>query len=152
MRVMMVVAAAALLAACGAKLDNAQEAALVENAIANAEAAAQNVTREARRDRLAERAPERDAWVGKWVGVEGLVLEIAKGAEPGRYRIVNKWNLDQGEPGTYDGRASVNGIVFRRGDARIELVAGDGDATGLKWLAGKRDCLIVAPGEGYCRD
>lgn len=152
MRRMLWVGAAAMLSACGAELSNEQEAALVENAIANAEAVAQNVTREARRDRLAERAPERDAWVGRWVGVEGLVLEIAKGAEPGRYRILNKWNLDQTEPGTYDGRASVNGIVFRRGDARIELVAGDGDATGMKWLAGKRDCLIVAPGEGYCRD
>lgn len=152
MRVMMVVGAAALLAGCGAKVDNAQEAALVENAIANAEAVAENVTREARREILAERAPERDAWVGKWIGVEGLVLEIAKGAEPGRYRILNKWNLDQAEPGTYDGRASANGIVFRRGDARIELVAGDGDATGMKWLAGKKDCLIAAPGEGYCRD
>ncbi len=30
------------------------------------------------------------------------------------------------------------------------LRAGDGEATGLKWLADK-DCLIVATGEGYCR-
>ena len=28
----------------------------------------------------------------------------------------------------------------------------DGDATGLKYLAGKKDCLTVEPGEGYCRD
>ena len=152
MRVIVCVGVAVLLAGCGAKLDNAQEAALVENAIANAEAAAQNVTREARREILAERAPERDAWVGKWIGVEGMVLEIAKGDAPGRYRITNSWSVDAGDSGTFNGRASEDGIVFRRGETRVELVAGDGDATGLKWLAGKKDCLIATPGEGYCRD
>ncbi len=152
MRVMMVVGAAALLAGCGAELSNEQEAALVENAIANAEAVAENVTREARRDRLAERAPVRDAWVGKWIGVEGMVLEIAKGDAPGRYRITNTWSVDAGDTGTFNGRASEDGIVFRRGETRVELVAGNGDATGLKWLAGKKDCLIVGPAEGYCRD
>ncbi|MCR5870303.1 MULTISPECIES: hypothetical protein [unclassified Sphingomonas] len=152
MRLLLWMGAVALLSGCGGELSNDQQAALVENAIANAEAAAQNVTREARRDRLAERAPQRDAWIGKWVGVEGLVLEIAKGDEPGRYRITNSWSLDEGDTGTFDGRASEDGIVFRRGETRVELVAGDGDATGMKWLAGKKDCLIVAPGEGYCRD
>ncbi len=152
MRLLLWMGAVALLSGCGGELSNDQQAALVENAIANAEAVAQNVTAEARRDRLAERAPERDGWIGKWIGPEGMVLEIAKGDEAGRYRIANKWSLDQAEPGAYDGRASARGIVFRRGDARIELVAGDGDATGMKWLAGKKDCLIVAPGEGYCRD
>jgi len=151
-RVIVCVGVATLLAGCGAKLDNAQEAALVENAIANAEAVAENVTREARRDRLAERAPQRDSWVGKWIGVEGMVLTIAKGDEPGRYRIENSWSVDEGDTGTFDGRASANGIVFRRGEARVELVAGNGDATGLKWLAGKTDCLIAGPAEGYCRD
>ncbi len=152
MRLLLWMGAVALLSGCGGELSNDQQAALVENAIANAEAVAENVTAEARRDRLAERAPERDGWIGKWTGPEGMVLEIAKGDAPGRYRIANKWNLDQAEPATYAGRASARGIVFRRGDARIELVAGDGDATGMKWLAGKTDCLIVAPGEGYCRD
>ena len=31
-------------------------------------------------------------------------------------------------------------------------VATDGDATGMKWLAGKARCLTVRVGEGYCRD
>ena len=31
-------------------------------------------------------------------------------------------------------------------------VPGNGDAAGLKYLAGKQDCLVVKPGEGYCRD
>lgn len=152
MRLLLWMGAVALLSGCGGNLSNEQQAALVENAIANAEAVAENVTREARADRLAERAPVRDAWVGKWIGVEGMVLEIAKGDAPGRYRITNTWSVDAGDSGTFNGRASADGIVFRRGESRVELVAGDGDATGLKWLAGKKDCLIVAPGEGYCRD
>lgn len=152
MRFLLWMGAAALLSGCGGGMNNDHQAALVENAIANAEATAQNVTREARADALAARAPERDAWIGKWVGVEGLVLTIQRGDAPGRYRLTNTWSVDPGDTGTFDGRASADGIVFRRGNQRVELVAGDGAATGLKWLADKKDCLIVAPGEGYCRD
>jgi hypothetical protein len=31
------------------------------------------------------------------------------------------------------------------------LRATDGAGTGMKWLADKTDCLVVAPGEGFCR-
>lgn len=144
-------AGAAALAGCS-EMSNEQQAALVENAVANAEAIAENVTQEARRVRLAERAPERDAWIGTWTGVEGMVLKIEKGSAPGRYRITNKWALDEAASGTFDGYASRSGIAFRRSGQRKRLVAGNGAATGLKWLADKQDCLIVAPGEGYCRD
>lgn len=151
MRVLLVVAAL-MVAGCGEKVDNAQQAALVENAIANAQAIAENITQEARRERVAARAPERDAWVGKWTGVEGLTLTIEKGDRPGLYRITNKWGLDDDMTGTYRGFATARGIAFRRPDRRVHLEAGDGAASGLKWLEGKKDCLIVAPGEGYCRD
>lgn len=146
-----VLGAAIGLSACGG-ISEEQEAALVENAIANAEAIAQNVTREARRERLAERAPERDAWLGTWAGVEGTMLKIEKGDVPGRYRITNKWALDEDATGVFRGYATPTGIAFRRSGERKRLVAGDGLRTGLKWLADKKDCLIVAPGEGYCRD
>lgn len=42
--------------------------------------------------------------------------------------------------------------MFERGGETLRLTAGDGDATGLRYLFGKQDCLIVAEGEGYCRD
>lgn len=145
-------AAILLVAGCSGEMDNAQEAALVENAIASAEAIAENITQEARRERVAARAPERDAWVGKWTGVEGLYLTIEKGDRPGLYRITNKWGLDEDMDGTYRAFATSEGIAFRRPDRRVHLEAGNGAASGLKWLEGKRDCLIVAPGEGYCRD
>lgn len=147
-----VLAACAALGACGDGMSNEQQAALVQNALASAEAIAQNVTQEARRERQAARAPERDAWIGTWTGAEGLMLKIERGDAPGRYRITNKWALDEDATGTFDGYATRTGIAFRRRDGRKRLRAGDGEATGLKWLAGKKDCLIVAPGEGYCRD
>lgn len=145
-----VLGAAIGLTACGGISDE-QEAALVQNAIANAEAIAQNVTEEARRERLAARAPQRDTWIGTWTGVEGTMLKIEKGGVPGRYRITNKWALDDDAVGTFNGYATPQGIAFRRPGGRKRLVAGDGAATGLKWLADKKECLIVAPGEGYCR-
>jgi hypothetical protein len=54
--------------------------------------------------------------------------------------------------GEFDGVATEKGIAFNRPDGAKELVASDGDATGLKYLAGKKDCLTVTTGEGYCRD
>jgi hypothetical protein len=54
--------------------------------------------------------------------------------------------------GSYDGEDSEHGIKFKRGSEELSLRRGSGDETGLKYLAGKKDCLIVKPGEGYCRD
>lgn len=148
-----VLGAAALVSACGG-MSNEQEAALVENAVARAEAQAENATAFGKAAEKARQAPNRDAWVGKWIGVEGLVLTIEKdpGGAIGRYRLTNKWSLDDDATGTFDGVATQKGIAFNRPDGAKELTATDGNATGLKYLAGKQDCLTVAPGEGYCRD
>jgi hypothetical protein len=91
-----------------------------------------------------------DGWVGRWRGVEGLNLVIARGDAPGRYKLDMQYSLD--DKGVFDGTASPEGIAFDRPDGPHVLRATDGEATGLKWLAGKRDCLTVASGEGYCRD
>lgn len=148
-----VLSAAVLAAGCGG-MTNEQEAALVENAVATAEAQAENATAFGEAAEKARAAPNRDAWVGKWIGVEGLVLTIEKdpGGSVGRYRLANTWSLDENASGTFDGVATAKGLAFNRPDGAKELVASDGDATGLKYLAGKKDCLTVAPGEGYCRD
>ncbi|MEG3181885.1 hypothetical protein [Sphingomonas sp. LT1P40] len=152
MRIWVVIAAALATTACS-EMSNEQQAALVENAVANAEAMAENVTDRAKESEKAKEAPNRDAWVGKWIGVEGLVLTIEKDATtPGRYRLTNKYGLDDDMTGTFDGVASQRGITFTRPDGPQELVPGDGESTDLKYLAGKKDCLIVSVGEGYCRD
>lgn len=141
------------LAGCGGEMSNEHQAALVENAVANAEAIAKNVTAEAKKAEKAAQAPDRDGWIGKWIGVEGLVLTINKDPSgPGRYRLANTYSLDPGATGVFAGTATQEGIVFTRPDGPKLLRATDGEATGLKYLADKKDCLTVAPGEGYCRD
>ncbi|SNR82002.1 hypothetical protein [Pseudomonas segetis] len=95
-----------------------------------------------------------DQWVGRWIGVEGLNLTLSKDAAagPGHYLLKMQYGLDAEQSGTYKGQATADGIAFNRQDGSQLLRAGDGQATGLKWLADKHNCLIVKPGEGYCRD
>lgn len=102
---------------------------------------------------LVPATPPTDQWVGKWVGVEGLNLTIVKDDSIGRghYILTMQYGLDADDSGTFKGEAAEDGIAFTRPDGPQLLRAGDGEATGLKWLADKKDCLIVATGEGYCR-
>lgn len=99
-------------------------------------------------DDPAAAAPTQD-YAGKWVGVEGMVLEVT--AKPGGgVTIVNQWNLDN--KGTFDGTITPEGVRFVRSGKTVVAKPTNGDATGLKYLAGKQQCLTVAEGEGYCRD
>jgi hypothetical protein len=88
-----------------------------------------------------------DNWVGQWRGPEGTSLRIAK-QEVG-YEITVT-NLDG--PREFHGLAADEVIEFERDGVVETLQAADGKATGMKWLADKHDCLVVKPGEGYCRD
>ncbi|WP_374943825.1 hypothetical protein [Sphingomonas sp.] len=96
-----------------------------------------------------------DLYIGHWVGVEGMVLDVKPTAEAGRYKLTMQWDLDH--RGTFDGDIFDPGlvepaIVFERNGLRERLEFSDGAKIGLKYLAGKKDCLMVKPGEGYCRD
>jgi hypothetical protein len=93
-----------------------------------------------------------DAWIGRWRGVEGLNLQISAdpSARPGHYTLAMQYSLD--DTGSFPGVAEGDTIRFTRPDGPQTLRATDGDTTGLKWLAGKKDCLTVKTGEGYCRD
>jgi hypothetical protein len=88
-----------------------------------------------------------DAWIGAWTGPEGTSLKLSK-ANAG-YRLVIT-NLDG--PRDFHGLGVDGSIQFERDGVTESLRASDGKATGMKWLAEKRDCLTVKPGEGYCRD
>jgi hypothetical protein len=88
-------------------------------------------------------------WAGKWVGPEGLFVEIGPAAG-GTFTLTMQSDLDT--RGTYEGKPVEGGIAFERGGQQLLLRPASGDETGLKYLAGKQDCLMVAPGEGYCRD
>lgn len=90
-----------------------------------------------------------DAWIGKWVGVEGLVLDIQPAGEHGRY-VLSVTLLDG--PNSYEGSADGDVIRFTRNGRPESVRAATGDETGLKWLAGKQNCLMIQQGEGFCRD
>lgn len=87
-----------------------------------------------------------------WTGPEGLFLDIQRSPDgkPGHYTIANKDDLDR--QGNYSGFAEGTTIRFVRDGRDLSIRRGIGDETGFKHLAGKKDCLIVVPGqEGYCR-
>ena len=96
-----------------------------------------------------ETAIPTDAWIGKWVGVEGLVLDVEPGQTAGAYALTVTL-LD----GTsrYPGAAEGETIRFTRDGKQETIRAVSGDQTGLKYLAGKQDCLMIKSGEGFCRD
>lgn len=88
-------------------------------------------------------------YLGRWIGVEGMFLNVTEPAQ-GEVRLEMQYDLDN--KGTYAGTITPEGIRFQRNGETLLLRPSDGDATGLKWLAGKKDCLTVKPSEGYCRD
>jgi len=87
-------------------------------------------------------------YLGRWIGVEGMYLVVTDPAQ-GDVKLEMQYDLDN--KGNFVGTVTPEGIRFERGGEQLLLRPSDGDATGLKWLAGKQDCLTVKPGEGYCR-
>ncbi len=87
-----------------------------------------------------------DAWVGTWTGVEGLRIDIAKDGAGYKLHI---FSMDG--DAEYAGAPHGDVITFERAGKVETIRAGDGKATGLKWLADKPNCLVIQPGEGFCR-
>ncbi len=87
-------------------------------------------------------------YAGRWIGVEGTYLNVTP-TGPGTASLEMQYDLDN--KGTYPATITPAGLRFTRNGKTLLLRPSDGDATGLKWLAGKKDCLTVASGEGYCR-
>lgn len=99
---------------------------------------------------VAPTVPPARSYVGRWTGVEGMFLDVRPTDRPDRVRLTMQHDLDHRQ--TALARLEGATLIFERDGARTMLRATDGVATGLKYLAGKKDCLTVAPGEGYCRD
>jgi hypothetical protein len=87
------------------------------------------------------------AWLGRWTGPEGTYLEIAAGQDSYAVTISN---LDG--PRTFAATPGAGSLGFERDGVQETLEATDGAGTGMKWLATKHDCLVVRPGEGFCRE
>ena len=88
-----------------------------------------------------------DSWLGRWIGPEGTYLKISGGK--GSYEITI---MDLDRARTFQGTTVRDHIEFQRDGTNESLNASNGDGTGMKWLAGKTDCLRTKPGEGFCRD
>ncbi len=88
-------------------------------------------------------------WAGKWTGPEGLFAEI-KPTTSAHYDLKIQSDLDT--LGTYKGYDSEHGIKFEKDGKTQSLHRVSGNDTGLKYLAGKKECLMIKPGEGFCRD
>lgn len=100
----------------------------------------------------AERTPaiiDVAGWAGKWTGPEGMFATVTPAGD-GKVRLEMQSDLDTKD--TYEGTATADGISFKRGEEMLLLKQATGDETGLKYLAGKKNCLMVKSGEGYCRD
>jgi hypothetical protein len=141
--------------ACSKSADNSANAvtAMPDNNAVPGEAMANAIKEEvAPSNETASATLPTDAWVGKWTGPEGLFLTIAQDpAKPGSYKIKNRDNLDR--EADYTGVAEAATIRFVRDGKDMVIQPGSGADTGFKWLADKKDCLIVIKGqEGYCRD
>ncbi|MEG8037821.1 hypothetical protein QP166_00100 [Sphingomonas sp. LR60] len=89
-----------------------------------------------------------ERYLGRWIGVEGMYLNVTR-REEGGVTLDIQWDLDH--RGTFEGSVTAEGLRFLRNGVAETAVLGNGEQTELKWLAGKKDCLIVKPGEGYCR-
>lgn len=88
-----------------------------------------------------------DQWLGRWNGPEGTYLAISR---EGNEYYLEIANLDG--PQTYQAEPFEDTLQFRRNGVVETLQATDGEATGMKWLLDKKNCLTVRTGEGYCRD
>ena len=89
-------------------------------------------------------------YAGRWIGVEGMFLDVRPSPQPGRFSLTMQYDLDHRE--TVVARLAGDALEFSRNGEVLTLRPTDGAATGLKYLAGRRHCLTVKAGEGYCRD
>lgn len=90
-----------------------------------------------------------DALTGRWQGVEGTFLNVTKKGD--KFEIEIK-NLDPASK-KYEGTAKGDVIEFTRDGKPATIKIATGDETGMKWLAGKKNCVVITKGsEGYCKD
>lgn len=84
---------------------------------------------------------------GKWDGPEGTYLRLSQDADK---FIIEIKSLHGSR--VYEGKAVNNLIQFVRDGQTETIKKGSGTDTEMKWLSKKNNCLVINPGEGYCRD
>lgn len=145
------IAAATLIAGCSEKAEE-NTVAPAETSLANVEEVPANeVPTEGSEDDLPAIADavSFDGWMGSWRGPEGTSLSLAPGNAADSF-TVSITDLDGAK--SYPATAKGATISFTRKGVVETLRPASGDETRMKWLAGKGDCLMTKPGEGWCRD
>src|SRR5687768_4865844 len=90
-----------------------------------------------------------DALTGRWQGAEGTFLNVTKKGD--KFEIEIK-TLDPASK-KYEGTTKGQVIEFTRDGETATIKTATGDETGMKWLAGKKNCVVITKGsEGYCKD
>lgn len=85
---------------------------------------------------------------GTWPGVEGTSLKVTKDGDKYKVEITN---LDK-KTETFEGTAKGDAIEFKRKDKLETIKAATAEETGMKWLQGEKNCVVINKGsEGYCR-
>lgn len=160
-RTALVLAACGLFAASGCRPDAAEPAPVAADVPADAPAATPpppdmapadptpGPAAEARNDGTAvlDPTPAADPWLGTWFGPEGTFVDITRHGE--RYTLMVQ-SLDG--PASYQAVLEDDALAFERDGKPLTLRRTDGKGTGMKWLADRKDCVVVVAGEGFCRD
>lgn len=93
--------------------------------------------------------PTAGALAGRWTGPEGTWLEVFPASDTAFNLTFH--NMDNNIT-QVTGRPVGDKLVFDRKGKTDTLSKATGDQTGMKWLAGKTNCVRVNEGEGYCKD
>jgi hypothetical protein len=89
-----------------------------------------------------------DTWLGRWRGVEGTYLDLARAGDRHVVTIA-----DLHGPRRYPGAAVGDRLEFVREGRTESIRPATGTETGMKWLAGETNCLVITVGrEGFCRE
>jgi hypothetical protein len=88
-----------------------------------------------------------DRWNGIWPGVEGTSLALGIDGDNVEVNIRDLDNVVK----TYEGKKVGSHIEFTRNNVLEKIKFGDGKASGMKWFADKKKCLVIKSGEGFCR-
>lgn len=93
-------------------------------------------------------AGKADTLVGVWPGVDGATLTVAKKGEKYEIEIKAKDGSKK-----FEGTAKGDAIEFSRNGKTETIKAATADETGMKWLKGEKNCVVITKGsEGYCKN
>ena len=87
-----------------------------------------------------------DGWLGRWNGPEGNYLLLSRNGDAYTVKIQS---LDGAN--IYEATPAGDRMQFTRDGTTEYIHAGNGKETGMKWFRAKKNCLIIKPGEGFCR-